>query len=188
MPNSVFLHIPKTGGSFVARALLLHVEGSREFYLDGNWHIDLKDCPDREKFIFAFVRHPLEWWKSYWRFKMGVDWSLNNPNLDPFVKSDNFEEFMENVLKYKPGFCTSVFERRIGDKANEIDFIGKYENIVEDLIKALKNAGEVFDENGIRDMEKINESDKNKFNTDLNVDLEKRIIMSEFSAIERFGY
>lgn len=94
--NSIFLHIPKTGGSFVKKVLLdnkliiPHFFGLNSYRIGENKHIDLSqtisiltsykkltnypfakisDTP----FIFIFVRHPKAWYESYFKYLTGIN-------------------------------------------------------------------------------------------------------------------
>ena len=72
--------------------------------MDGDPHRGLKECPHPERFKFAFVRHPVVAYQSYWRYKMGEGW--NPPNqMDKKCGSDDFETFVLNALKYFPVFA-----------------------------------------------------------------------------------
>lgn len=158
LPNSCFLHVAKTGGSWVKKAIKASGIEYEEYSIDGNPHIGLSECPVPDKFKFAFVRHPIDLYRSYWQFKMTNEWDVKN-QLDMDCKSDKFNEF-----------------------------IGKYENLVEDLIIALKQAHEVFNEEAIRKLPPYNVSDKTRFPAKYTKELEDEVRKIEINVIERFGY
>lgn len=110
--KAVFLHIPKTGGSWVTRCaeeegLVTGHLGSKHadlqrieefwrhypyFYLrkiistDWNLSSTLKSC-----FKFCFVRHPFDWMKSFYRFQTErnwPDWNGLGVELSRFGNSD----------------------------------------------------------------------------------------------------
>jgi hypothetical protein len=94
--NSIFLHVPKTGGSYIKTVLLANnlivprFVKKNSYRIGENKHIDLsqalsiltsyqknilypfvslKDNP----FIFYFVRHPKGWYESYFKYLVGID-------------------------------------------------------------------------------------------------------------------
>src|ERR1700692_4743238 len=97
--GSVFLHIPKTGGTWITRVLerldLIEVSFGKEhadfdrvfwhnrFYRDGKTLRQIfrgklgsprspvipPDC-----FKFCFVREPLAWYESWWRYMQSLNW------------------------------------------------------------------------------------------------------------------
>jgi hypothetical protein len=187
MPKSCFLHIPKTGGTWVAHVIREAGIPHEEFSVEGDTHRGLKECPHPERFKFAFVRHPVAAYQSYWRYKIGTDWDPPN-QMDRECRSEDFTTFVRNVLERYPGFCTHVFEQYVGPPDNPIEFIGKQENLVEDLIKALKLAGEKFDESIIRTFPPQNVSDRIRFDATYTPELERRVREAERAAINRYGY
>ena len=187
LPKSCFLHIPKTGGTWVTQVIRQAGIPHEEFLVDGDPHRGVKECPHPERFRFAFVRHPVVAYQSYWRFKMGEDW--NPPNqMDKMCRSDEFETFVLKALKYFPGFCTHVYEQYVGPPENPIEFIGKQENLVEDLITALGRAGETFNASLIRAFPPRNVSDRTRFDATYTPELERLVREAERAGIERYGY
>ena len=80
---------------------------------------------------------------------MGSGCDVGN-HLDRNCCSDNFVEFVEKVIQKYPGICSKTFEIFVGSRGSEIEYIGKYEHLCENLIAALYAAGEEFDEDAIR--------------------------------------
>ncbi len=187
LPNSCFIHVPKTGGSWVRKVIITSGIAFEEYSVNGNCHIGYKDCPYPDKFRFGFVRHPVSICRSYWQFKMGAGWDSNN-QMDIDCQSDNFHEFIRNVLAKYPGLYGRSLTELLGKGETEIEYIGKYENLVEDLIEALTRAGETFDEGAIRDFPPVNVSDKKRFPAELSAGLEAKVIEAEMEVIRRFGY
>lgn len=187
LPRSCFLHVPKTGGSWVKRAILAAGVPAREHAVDGYTHLGLADCPPGCGFRFAFVRNPLGLYRSYWQFKMTVGWDAAN-ELDQRCQADSFEPFVLNVLEYFPGIYGRTLQDFVGSVQSPIEFIGRYENLVEDLVQALTLAGEHFDAAAIRALPPYNVSDKRKAPAVYTPALETAVRAAEAEVFTRFGY
>jgi len=179
--------VPKTGGSWVKKAIEAAGIEFQDYRVNGDPHIVLKDCPVPEKFKFAFIRHPLDIFRSYWQFKMGNGWDEKNP-FDMSCKTDSFQHFIEIVLTQYPGSYGILLSEFIGEAEYEIEFVGKYENLVEDLISALNKAGETFNAQAIRDYPPYNVSKKEKFPAVYTDQLAEQIQLAEIMVMKRFGY
>lgn len=187
LPHSCFLHFPKTGGSWVKKAIAAAGINCEEYSVNGNPHIGLDHCPCPDKFKFAFVRHPVQLYRSYWQYKMGAVWDPEY-TFDSDCRSDDFGQFVRNVVKMYPGIFGKTVVGFVGPVSNEIEFIGRYENLIEDLISALKQAGEIFDEGAVRNLPPYNVSDKVRFPAEYSPELEQLVRDAEEAAIRRFGY
>jgi hypothetical protein len=183
--NAVFLHVPKTGGSWVTMAVRAGGCQVEDYVVDDDVHGDLSYCPHRDRFIFAFVRHPLALYRSYWRFKIGHKWDVRNP-FDMDCAADTFPAFVEKVVSKYQGWCSSMFEDYVGPPDRPIDFIGRYETLADDLVRALRTAGESFDESALRATPPVNVSGPCEASwTPALVDA---VVKSEARALQRFGY
>jgi len=187
LKHSCFLHVPKTGGTWVKQALKQGGVDYREFAFEDDIHLGLSQCPCLDKFKFAFVRNPATLYRSYWQYKMGNGWDSRNP-LERHCCSTSFHEFVEKVLRQYPGCCSRMFESFVGPEGNEIEYIGRYENLLENLLTALRMAGEAFDESAIRRCPPQNVSDKHRFQAELTPELERSIMASEQDSVKRFAY
>jgi hypothetical protein len=187
LPRSCFLHVPKTGGSWVKKAIVAAGIPAREHSIDGYTHLGLEHCPPGCGFRFAFVRNPLSLYKSYWQFKMTVGWDPANA-LDQHCQSDDFHVFVRRVLETAPGVYAAALRDFVGPVEAPIEFIGRYENLVEDLVTALTLAGEVFDASAIRALPPYNVSNKQKAPASYSPELEAAVRRSEAEVFQRFGY
>ncbi|HTQ98623.1 MAG TPA: hypothetical protein VMH83_01475 [Candidatus Acidoferrum sp.] len=187
LPRSCFLHVPKTGGTWVKRAIEAAGIECHPFTDGANQHPTLAQCPCPEKFKFAFVRHPLNLYRSYWQFKMTYGWDPLNA-LDQACRRDDFAAFVDAVLTTMPGIYSRSLRDFVGPPGQEIDFIGKYESLTDDLIRALQLAGEGFDAAAIRALPPANASDKQRFPAEFTPELTARVLAAEAEAVSRFGY
>lgn len=152
----IFYQIPKTGGSWVVKAMRnagmvpRHCRGSdRHEYGLRRDHA----TPDvvwpryREgRLGFCFIRHPITWYRSFWCYRLKTQ--DFNPGF-PIDRcwSQNPEEYLDCVFETFPGgFVTKLYSYYVDD----VDFVGRQENLEDDLVKALHLGGESFDEVALR--------------------------------------
>jgi hypothetical protein len=160
--NTVFLHIPKTGGVFLKFALQL---GGIKHWEVGQQHEHfplLFKYHDREfykdKLVYTFVRHPIKWYQSRWAFRVKHGWRLGHP-LDYSCASNDFNTFLQNVLNFKPdGWCQFLFYEYCKNDPELVDFVGRTENLLDDFFKVMKMANEEVDEDRIRSIPRANDS------------------------------
>ena len=187
LPHSCFLHVPKTGGSWVKQAIIAAGIPAREHAIKGYSHLGIADCPEPWKFRFAFVRNPLGLYRSYWQFKMTVGWDPDNV-LDQRCRADDFQVFVNKVLAADAGIYARNLRDFVGTPEAPIEFVGRFENLVEDLVQALTLAGESFDAQAIRQLPPSNVSNKSKAPAVYTPQLEAAVRAAEAEVFERFGY
>jgi hypothetical protein len=187
LPHSCFLHVPKTAGSWVKQAIQAAGIPYESFSVGHNQHPGLQDCPAPHKFKFAFVRHPLNLYRSYWQYKMTYGWDANNL-IDQRCRSENFQTFVATVVQQLPGIYSQSLHDFVGRPGHEINFVGKYENLVEDLVSALQQGGELFDAAAIRQLQPLNVSDKQAYPAVYTPELEAGVLAAEAEVIARFNY
>jgi hypothetical protein len=152
----LFIHVPKTAGTWVAKAM--EAAGLCPEPEGGSEHPFFHELDRRNRFSFAFVRDPLHWWGSEWKFRRNHHYrDLVNHPYDRWLDL-GFDEFVERVTEHCPGFLSQTYDKHIGTIEDSVDFIGRYENLVDDLVKALRLAGEEFDESAVRGLSSTNES------------------------------
>ena len=182
LPHSRFLHVPKTGGNWVAAVLSELFPAAQRM---PKIHTTRKSAPRPDLPTFAFVRHPLTWYQSYFSYKCRKGWDPRN-EWDDRVRSESFAGFVEAALTETPAYYSRLLRRYVGRSGDEIDFIGKFEFLVDDLIQALELAGEQFDADQIRSTPPVNQSDYTQHPTVYTEALRRHVLNVESEAIQRF--
>jgi hypothetical protein len=181
----LFIHVPKTGGMWVTEALqAAGVEVHEEFGRTAE-HPLLSELDRRGRFTLAFVREPLSWYGSIWRFRNYFHLhkaSTEELPYDRFIGLD-FPDFVDNVAEHVPGFLSDHYELFVGPPGDEIEFIGRYENLEDDLVAAMRTAGQDFDEEALRSFPPINVTGPQP---ECPQETKRRLMRSEAEAYERF--
>jgi hypothetical protein len=137
-------------------------------------------CGGHKRFFFSFVRNPYTWMASFYAHRaqspkwVEHDWSRKS-----------FERW---VMCSKKGWVQSHFERFAGPKRHPVDFIGRFENLKDDLWEALERAGEEFTED-IFDVPPQNVGDpKILAQCEWTEEMRRHVYELNPRAFSRFGY
>jgi hypothetical protein len=203
LPNSVFLHVPKAGGTWVRQALKntelvrgeltsRHSEESTEGK-KRSWHMVPRDKSILQgKYVFCFVRHPLTWYQSHWAFRTRrSNWNSGNILdkrcvLDCEKERMDFNDFIDNVIEEFPeGYLHWLYNFY----AQHAVFVGKMENLQSDLVNALFMAGEDFDVGTIANTPRENVMPR-KYHREVKYTTARaiKILELERKVIEKYGY
>lgn len=174
----IFIHIPKAGGTSI-RAIVKKYNDELPRCL----HKKVKYYPKEYRdscFVFSFVRNPYDRLLSAHKYLTGGFGNLNDKKFGKTISS-NFKYFVKNQLKNSMDWLHLY---TMTDFLNDdLDFIGKMENIQQDF-------NTICDKIGIprQELPHTNKS-KHKHYTEY-YDDETREIVSEIYAedIEKFGY
>lgn len=160
LPNSVMIHVPKTGGSWCRTAIKKAGIKHKELNTHkgkGCRHEGISQIRKQigNRFTFGFVRNPITWMQSRWAYSMRNTQGEGDGTL---LWSGDFNTWVMNVLERQPTFVLDKTLRLVGYTCKDgewvvrqqLGFIGKTENLTDDLIQALTLAGESFDESIIR--------------------------------------
>lgn len=218
--GAVFLHVPKTGGSWVTDVLnecdliernigpkhwdMTRVmneprfKRARKFVAHQIWgRLDrvLGHSAPPEPFRFCFVRHPLKWYESWWKYMSGRgwnDWGVegDKDNWHPNailngLGDDDFNAFVRKVVAKRPGYVTELYGWYTQPG---ISFIGKQERLTDDLIDVLKQLNVNFDEQRIREFRPINESQRPSTPVVWDEALKAEVERLEYAGLVRYGY
>lgn len=170
-PPILIQHIPRTGGTWIQRAVeMLYADDEYARVLRGgdlatncrSWHptwAPKKHCllhhyyagripPDAT--IACFVRHPLAYYESTWRYlaRIGRAKRLHicqsrkwpwHPQREPSDKwLPDFNAWAVRMTEEVPGWATRLFEAYTGPRGAEIcSFIGRTETLAEDFAELL---------------------------------------------------
>jgi hypothetical protein len=185
-----YLRLQKCGSSYIAAVLRAHK-------ICQAWTGKYHDNPvtsekvrevlaDRRRIAFTFIRHPLDWLASIWRFRTGQGWGTQQ-ELDD-CRHESFNGFIDNYLRLHPGFVTELFEQFTGPADSPfVDFVGRLEFMPEDLPLAFLLMGVELQEDLLPD------GKQNVSRTDPNLSryLPHRrdlVMEAEQGAIERHNY
>ena len=157
--GGLFQHIPRTGGTFIYEALTaLNIPATY-------WTKQKPGMPKKHallnhyrpaympqvKFVFAFVRHPVDYYSSVWRYLHDAR-QCSRRRLNLLISKHQWHPFRQAALLYKPDFCewaevvlesepawaTRVMSWYVGPEDGEFcQFIGRTETIRSDLANLL---------------------------------------------------
>lgn len=208
--GAVFIHVPKCGGNWVRAALRdrglwrcrIGYKHSTPDHVADVWRHHrwqfLKNLPIRpdvtpsrlrRAFKFAFVRNPITWYESWWKFMAGDwhpwevgRWHPQRPIDD--CGDDDFARFVANVLSERPGYVSEMY----GWYADGTDYVGRVERLAEDLQQALEQCGTRVDLDALRRVPTENVSEPRCGAPTWDPALLRRVVETEADAIERYGY
>lgn len=182
-----FLCTPKTGSQWCKAALKASVRGVLVDYSNGAEE-DHAHCTDpRGSYLptMAFVRHPVTWWQSFWAYKTRINWTPTE-SISETCKSNDFNEFIRRVTSHEPGFYSKFLEAWVGEPEKPIDFVGKFENLADDLEKGLTLFGEAFDPLKLRHFPPVNTTNYDSQPTKMTGLTEQLILETERRTLKRF--
>lgn len=172
--KSVFMHIPKTGGDWVRAALRNAgvLQGLPRQHSPDK-HLTRGETLERRggRRVFCFVRHPMSWLESFWRYSGGTGQERRDPTVETDWRSDHaygnavlgpvcdcydpdFDRFVDKVTTWRPGYVGWLYSQYVTPHA----IVGRTEKLTADLIACLHEAGEEFSMVAIQTTPRVNQS------------------------------
>ena len=159
LKNSVFIHVPKTGGRWVKQMLLSYVKQSRPV---GDAIYDSHNTPEvRVKQTFAFLRHPMTFVHSLFHHRArkksntrGHKWNWqDNLRLERECQAEDYETFLTKIVGNR-NVVKDYYDHYTLNHYPNIK-IGYMETLCNDLIIMLDALGEEFDEPSVYEHGKL---------------------------------
>lgn len=181
--NSRFLHLPKTGGAWILKCLeyaeidFQEIDPERKIRGGHTGYYYNKE----RGFSFSFIRNPFDWYRSLFKFNIGTQ-------TRPEWEQEDINKFVRDMTT--SGHSLFEISKYFFGYDYEISFIGKYENLYEDLIDSLNFAIELnVDEEKIREYSKRVTNSTHKIMVEDYTTETKNLIYSADSYIfRRFKY
>jgi hypothetical protein len=193
LPKSSVIHIPKCAGSLL-QAFLYKLGLPKHRYDNPHYgHLFLHQMTQsKDTYNFTFVRHPYTWWPSFYH------WSKKSRFGETERLCPDFDTWMQDYGPFWMGLYTQLIKRYIGEDPVyasdvKINFIGKTENIFEDLHTALTNAGENFNEKTFQHMvahpeDLVKWSNKQIYHREISDASKDIIYQTERYVFDKFDY
>lgn len=148
LPHSVFVHIPRTGGLWLAEVVQRLDIKHQQFKGDVDSHFTYKELPEywRQFPAFSFVRHPYAWLKSRWSHCIEHNLVPDHRNygvhrlFDECVR-DTFEETVKAILQQRPGIVGQTYSTMLD--GIPIYRVYQTENLPLAAYQALQRLGEI---------------------------------------------
>lgn len=186
----MFLHIPKTGGTWIRYVLDYCTIEIEDYELQ---HANFEECthlfPDIPR--FTIIRNPFDWYASYWTMRQ-IDETVTNRgprewelDLDPV--DDDFNVFVQTSCSKYPGFLGGVYNQF----ARPSVLILRTESLRQDFANHLTDIEEQFDSHKLYNMPIPNLGASGELFRDKVVYTEetgKLLAHSERETFRRFGY
>lgn len=210
--NVLFVHIPRTGGTWINTISRDVLKLSFEYWEHGRvWnlavahhllahHFRAYGAP-RIDYIFSIVRHPIPYYESVWRV-LGMNtrwrnrtadfaWHPHKTAAELWIK--DFNGWVERIIANEPAWYTRIVEGYVGPEGSPFcNHIGRTRSLVDDFSYVLSECG-LNQRKRIRrilsDVAPINSSNKNReliWNHDTKnkvLDMEKRVIRRFYSDV-----
>lgn len=124
--KALFIHIPKTGGSSMSSAPFILKHGSQGIAPNSEFIMSLP-------FRFSFVRNPYDRYASV-LFNLGFATRKSFEDFTINIFAKEYEQRMkENNFEWQPLWSMSKY--LVFDEKLEVDFLGRFENLLEDWKK-----------------------------------------------------
>lgn len=147
------------------------------------------------RFRFCFVRHPINWYESWYNYMNPRDWHDFGIAGDPEcwhpmsglngLGSSDFNVFIANVIRTSPGFVSNLYSiyARPG-----IEYVGKTETLAEDLSAVFDRLGIRHEKDQLLQKPPANVSSTKTNKPEWDPKLRDQVMRLEMPALVKFGY
>jgi len=210
--NNIFLHIPKTGGSWVNYIIENSNLDIKKIGFNKHVTYDYISSTLNESFdkshiyrrllprffikdynYFAVIRNPLTWYESFYKHLKRNNYKNYGSVANSYkwhvwacfndIEHDDFNSFIAEILKNYPGYLTYLYNSYL---LNSGAFYLKKESLRDDLYKLGKVLNINFSEELIFSSEKRNTSDQEKILW--NEENFKKVILQESTLFDKYNY
>jgi len=191
----VFLHFPRSGGTFVRHALAHHAPA--EWRVEQLFeHVGPDRIPESHAGLprFGFIRNPYSWYVSWYHYSRkhgGIEFFERITGGQDLSFDETLRRCFEVPLVQRegPGGCTFVARKMFGRDFAGIE-IGRYEDLARDLLRILRAYTAVPD-----DLAQYIEADQPVYGvahdhpaTYYDDDLRRLVREKDAELFDRFGY
>lgn len=190
--SRVFLHVPKTGGTWVREVLNrigVYTEDA------GHQHDNYEQSKElRRRFLrFTVLRNPWDWYASYWAHRCKEQWTPHWLLIDNACRSYSFPSFLSMVVAYHPGFLTRLYDSYAPELDESLPPIEvfKTRTLTEDFTQYLDAMKIQFDPKDVRELGKVNSiahTKKVRKAVRYTSFLTSRVERSERDVIAKYGF
>jgi hypothetical protein len=200
----VFLHLPKTGGTFIASALKRELPGSLTRGAPGRKHPGWEDIPEGldDRPVLVYVRNPWDWYVSWYHAVLPPRFG---PHGCPKAGVNGFDTVVRAACEglidpdggrgapsQREDFYTARIHRFFGGGlGSDRLVVGRYESLIEDLDRFLTRVGAPLDSAAlarIRAAAPLNATDHKPYREYYSEQLRDLVGRCCRMPIERFGY
>lgn len=203
----LFLHIPRTGGTWVEAAIDEIGIPRRRMTRLPSWipkkhallsHYLPADLASMES-SFAFVRHPVAYYESVWKWldrspkglRMRKSWTWH-----PFLpasrqfeecRGGDFNDWVFLMLQKEPMWVTRLVRSYVGPEGGEFcSFIGRAESLEDDFLSAIRSFGFPIGEDDVSRVRFLGPRNGIPMQVEWSKDLKEKVLESERIVIRRF--
>lgn len=192
----VFIHLPKTGGTFITRVLERAAPQSWQAqYFEG--HPTVQDIPDshRDLPVIGMIRNPWSFYVSWYSFLREKVKDYEFFNAVSAGGTLGFRETIRNVFNSEPvkssgwGGYTYLVDFTYREKLHSVRYI-HFESLREEFVAALDDVTTVPDDlrNALLETPPINKSSHDDYSTYYDQQLIELVRERDRPTFEMFGY